>query len=49
MIFAGPPVPNPTALLAERIFAALLKKLKEHYDYIFIDTPPVGTLIDAAW
>lgn len=48
IIFAGPSVPNPTALLGERIFSALLKKLKEHYDYIFIDTPPVGSLIDAA-
>lgn len=24
------------------------EKLREHYDYIFVDTPPVGTIIDAA-
>lgn len=48
IIFAGPSVPNPSALLGERLFATLLKKLREHYDYIFIDTAPVGTIIDAA-
>lgn len=48
MIFAGPSVPNPTALLGEGLFGTLLKKLREYYDYIFIDTPPVGSLIDAA-
>ena len=48
IIFAGPSVPNPSALLSERLFSTLLKKLREHYDYIFIDTPPVGTIIEAA-
>ena len=48
IIFAGPSVPNPSALLGEGIFSTLLKKLREHYDYIFVDTPPVGTIIDAA-
>ena len=48
MIFAGPSVPNPTALLGEDILGTLLKNLREYYDYIFIDTPPVGSIIDAA-
>lgn len=48
IIFAGPTVPNPSALLGEGIFFTLMKKLREHYDYIFVDTPPVGTIIDAA-
>lgn len=48
IIFAGPSVPNPSALLGEGIFSTLMKKLREHYDYIFVDTPPVGTIIDAA-
>ena len=48
IIFAGPSVPNPSALLGEGIFSTLMKKLREHYDYIFVDTPPLGTIIDAA-
>lgn len=48
MIFAGPSVPNPTALLGETVFAALLKKLREYYDYILVDTSPIGSIIDAA-
>ena len=48
IIFAGPSVPNPSALLGEGIFSTLMKKLREHYDHIFVDTPPLGTIIDAA-
>ncbi len=48
MIFAGPFAPNPTALLGEDVFSILLKKLREYYDYILVDTPPIGSIIDAA-
>lgn len=48
MIFAGPLAPNPSELLGDRSFGELLEEKREEYDYIFIDTPPVGTMIDAA-
>lgn len=48
IIFAGPMAPNPSELLSDPAFAELLQEKKEEYDYIFIDTPPIGTMIDAA-
>lgn len=47
MIFAGPAVPNPSELLNQKAFGALLNILKERYDYILVDTPPVASVIDA--
>lgn len=48
IIFAGPSAPNPSGLLGGEVFAELLNTVREHYDYVFIDTPPIGTIIDAA-
>lgn len=48
MIFAGPLAPNPSELLGDPSFDELLEEKKAEYDYIFIDTPPVGTMVDAA-
>lgn len=48
IIFGGPSAPNPSGLLSENIFKILLKELKDYYNYILIDTPPIGTVIDAA-
>lgn len=48
MIFAGPPAPNPPALLSSDAFSTLIEKIREHYHYIFVDTPPIGSIIDAA-
>lgn len=39
--------PNPTELLADSRFAALIKMLRQAYDYIFIDCPPVEIVADA--
>lgn len=39
---------NPTELLAKPRFATLLEDLKKTFDYIIIDTPPLGSVIDAA-
>lgn len=47
MIFSGPIAPNPSELLGEEDFKKLLKTKREEYDYIFIDTPPSASLIDA--
>ena len=48
VIFSGYLPPNPSELLSSDAFAELMKTLKERYDYIFIDTPPVSAVIDAA-
>ncbi len=48
VIFAGYLPPNPSELLTSDAFAELMATLKERYDYIFIDTPPVAAVIDAA-
>ena len=48
IIFSGPFPPNPTELVGATAFGELLKAEREHYDYILIDTPPLGLVIDAA-
>lgn len=48
IIFSGPFPPNPTELVGASAFGELLKAERDHYDYILIDTPPLGLVIDAA-
>jgi len=48
MIFTGPIPPNPSDLLSNRYFKELLQSKREEYDYIIIDTPPLGLVIDSA-
>lgn len=48
MIFAGPVPPNPSELLGDALFGEILEKLKKVFDYIIVDTPPLGSVIDAA-
>ena len=48
ILTAGKIPPNPTELLSSERMDKLLKFVKEHYDYIFIDTPPVNVVMDAA-
>lgn len=43
---AGIHPPNPSELLLNGEFEGLLRKLRETYDYIVIDTPPVGLVTD---
>ena len=47
VITAGKIPPNPAELLASPRMANLLKFVKEHYDCVFIDTPPVNLVTDA--
>lgn len=43
---SGPLPPNPSELLLNGEFAAMLEDLKQTYDYIILDTPPVGLVTD---
>ena len=48
LIFAGKYPPNPVELLNGKYFAALIAETRKVYDYVIIDTPPLGSVIDAA-
>jgi len=48
MILAGPIPPNPAELLGGKYFKVLIPALRKRYDYIIIDTPPLGNVIDCA-
>lgn len=48
LIVAGPEVPNPTELLSTDNFRAMLERFEETYDYIIIDSPPLGVVVDAS-
>lgn len=48
IIFAGKYPPNPVELLSTTNFTELLAFVKEEYDYVIIDLPPLGAVIDAA-
>ena len=40
--------PNPSGLLSEDLFRTFMKEIRNYYDYIIVDTPPIGSVIDAA-
>lgn len=48
VLFSGPSVPNPSELLETSGFKQLLVGLRRFYDYIILDCPPLGSVIDAA-
>lgn len=47
VITSGPIPPNPAELIASDKCNQLFEELKERYDYIIIDTPPLGLVTDA--
>lgn len=48
VMFAGKYPPNPSELLSSGYFKEMMNILRGQYDYILIDTPPLGVVIDAA-
>ena len=48
VIQAGSISPNPTALLQSENFSTMLDTLRKYFDYIIVDTVPIGIVIDAA-
>jgi len=45
---AGKIPPNPAELLGSQRFRDFLEGLKEHFDWVILDSPPVMAVIDAA-
>ena len=39
--------PDPSNFLNGRVFAKLMGELKQRYDYVLIDTPPMASVVDA--
>jgi polysaccharide biosynthesis transport protein len=46
-ITCGPIPPNPADVFGHERFRRLLKELREQFDWVFIDSPPVVSLADA--
>lgn len=48
IIFSGPFPPNPTELVGNEAFGELIRSVRDSYDYVLVDVPPLGMVIDAA-
>lgn len=48
VIVAGTFPTNPTELVGNARFADMIAKARQEFDYVIIDTPPIGAVIDAA-
>jgi tyrosine-protein kinase Etk/Wzc len=46
-ITAGTIPPNPSELMLTERFELMLEQLKEEFDIVFVDTPPIGIVTDA--
>ncbi len=47
VILTGPRTPNASELIVDPMMEQLIEELKTHYEYVIVDTPPVGLLSDA--
>ena len=47
IITAGAIPPNPSEMLSSNKMREFIEIIKEEYDYVFIDTPPIGMVTDA--
>ena len=47
MVLAGPVPPNPSELLQSKRFTRFVTEMRKIYDYIIIDCPPLGSVVDA--
>jgi len=47
MVLSGPVPPNPSELIMTRRCGEMIDQLKKDYDYIILDTPPLGLVADA--
>jgi len=47
VLTCGKTPPNPSEMLSSKRMKKIIEELKDHYDYIFIDAPPIGIVTDA--
>ena len=47
VITSGPVPPNPSELIQDEFMEKVFESLKENYDVIIVDTPPIGLVTDA--
>jgi len=47
IVSAGPIPPNPTELIGSEKFKEMMDLLKEKFDYVIIDSPPIGPVTDS--
>ena len=48
VLTSGPVAPNPSELLASQNMVDIFEELKQHFDYVLVDTPPIMPVTDAA-
>ncbi|MDP9140313.1 MAG: CpsD/CapB family tyrosine-protein kinase [Pseudomonadota bacterium] len=46
LLTAGPPSPNSLELLSDRCFEDMIHEWKQAFDFVVLDTPPVGRYAD---
>ena len=46
LLMAGPTPPNPSELVSRKSLDDIFAELRKHYDYIIVDTAPVGLVTD---
>lgn len=47
IVTSGPIPPNPAELLSSPFLARLFVELKERFDYVLVDSPPIGLVTDS--
>lgn len=47
MVVAGPVPPNPSELLENKRFKHFIGEMRKSYEYVIIDCPPLGSVVDA--
>jgi capsular exopolysaccharide synthesis family protein len=47
LVTAGPIPPNPTELIGRPTFAKMMEEIKERFDYVIIDSAPIGPVTDS--
>lgn len=48
VLTSGPVAPNPSELLGSQNMVDIFEELKQHFDYVLVDTSPVMPVTDAA-
>lgn len=47
VLTCGPIPPNPSEMLSSKRIREFLESVRDYYDYVFIDAPPIGIVTDA--